>query len=190
MKNQIKILDNSLVEMVCKDTQDDKNIKVYFQEDVLEHVRTFDVEWKSWSRNRTNKVIKFIGATFLKPDGKQTNIQLKKIIGDYLYGEEKKFTLLNSNHFDLRSANIFPYESNSLNKIDTQKQTAVLRSNLAPLESIITTNTVPANTTNIKEDSIRVYEQGEQIIVIDLEKEDFILTLDKKYVDAIMKKLS
>lgn len=112
------------------------------------------------------------------------------MIGDYLYGEEKQFSLLNSNHFDLRSANIFPHESNSLHKMDNQKQMAVLRSNLVPLESMLTTNTVPTNTANIKQDSIRVYEKDEQVIVIDLEKEDFILTLDKKYVDAIMKKLS
>jgi len=190
MQNTFKVLGNGLVEMTCKDTQDAKNIEVYFHEDVLEYVRTFDVEWKSWSGKRKEKVFKFIGATYLKSDGNKTTIQLKKIIGDYLYGGEKQFTLLNSNHFDLRSANIFPYETNSLNKKDVQKQTAVLKSSLAPLESMITTNTVPANTPNIKEDSIRVYEQGEQIIVIDLEKKDFIFTLDRKYADAITKKLS
>lgn len=91
MKNQIKVLDNGLVEMICKDTQDDKHIKVYFQEDVLEHVSTFDVEWKSWSGNRKNKVFKFIGTTYLKSDGKKRTSSWRKWLGTICMGKKNNF---------------------------------------------------------------------------------------------------
>lgn len=66
----------------------------------------------------------------------------------------------------------------------------VLKNNLVPLTSILTKNTTTPNTANIESDSIRVYEQDSKVIIIDLQKEDFILCVDKKYVLAAIKKLS
>lgn len=190
MKNTINNLGNGFVEMICEDTQDKKEIKVYFNQDVLEHLSKFDVEWKSWSINRKYKVEKFIGASIVNKDGKKTNIQLKRVIGEFLYGTEKRFTLLNSHHYDLRSANIFPYGGSNFYKEDVQKQMSVLKNNLVPLHSILTKNTTTPNTANIESDSIRVYEQDSKVIIIDLQKDDFILTIDKKYVIAAIKKMS
>lgn len=121
MKNEINYLGNDFVEMICKDTLDNKTIKVYFNQDVLGHLTTIDVEWKSWSIRRENKVEKFIGASILNKDGKKTNIQLKRVIGEFLYSSEKRFTLLNSHHYDLRSSNIFPYAGSRFYKEDIQK---------------------------------------------------------------------
>lgn len=183
MYNEFKHVHNGLTVLFCKDTKAKRVVEVYLDTEIFHYISSLKVEWKSWSSTKKNKTVeKFIGGTN-EATGKAIN--LKKVIGDYLFGKGKHFTLINENHCDLRQCNIFAFKRGSMNSLSVRKEIAERRKELQPItqlnkreDKVTTANSNDAQTT---------IEYGEKILCLEGEKvvgefpKVFLSILQKKY---------
>jgi hypothetical protein len=180
MYNEVKHLHNGLTVLFCKDTKAKNIVEVYVDTEIYHYISSLKVEWKSWSGTRNGNVEKFIGGVN-ELTGKSIN--LKKVIGDYLFGKGKHFTLINGNHCDLRQCNIFSFKPGSLNNPSVKQQMKELRKQLLPLNQL---NKKEDTVTTANSNNVQIIEYKEKILI--LENEQVVSELPKAYINAILNK--
>ena len=139
------------------------------------------IEWKSWSSCKKNgSVEKFIGG-INELTGKSIN--LRKVIGDYLYGKDKHFTLINENHCDLRQCNIFPFKQGTMSSPAVRQEIEKLKEQLPPISKL---NEKGDTATTANSNNVQVIEYGDKILI--LENEQVVSEVERKHLTAILNK--
>ncbi|MEH7128217.1 hypothetical protein V7103_08365 [Neobacillus drentensis] len=181
MYNEFKHLHNGLTVLFCKDTKAKSVVEVYVDTEIYHYISSLKVEWKSWSSTKKKGTVeKFIGG-INESNGKAIN--LRKVIGDYLHGKGKHFTLINENHCDLRQCNIFPFKQGSMNNLSVRKEIAERRKQLQPINQL---NKKEDKVTTANSNNVQIIEYGEKILI--LEDEQVVSELPKVFLNAILKK--
>lgn len=111
MINQFEHLNNGLTIIFCENTQLKSIEEVYIDTTLFNYISAFNIEWKVWddskNKNDGNTKPKVVGGVDLDNDKKI--IFLKRLIGEYLYGKDFSYSLLNGDHLDLRQINLFKF---------------------------------------------------------------------------------
>lgn len=175
MINKFEHLENGLTTILCENTQKDILEEVFIDTDMFNYIRGFNVEWKIWDDSKKEidgEKAKIVGGTNID-SGKVQN--LKRLIGEYLYGEEYNFTLLNDDYYDLRKTNIFKFSvgTGHSSKVRTEKRN--LLEKLTPLKKDI--EIIEGN------NNVQVVEYLEKLLI--LQNNKVVVELNLEQANAV-----
>lgn len=175
MINRYEHLDNGLTIVFCENTQKDILEEVFIDTDMFNYIRGFNVQWKVWDDSRKEKngeKGKIVGGTNID-SGKIQN--LKRIIGEYLYGEEYNFTLLNDDYYDLRKSNIFKFSAGTGHSSKVRIEKSNLLEKLTPIKKDI--EIIQAN------NNVQVVEYSEKLLI--LQNNKVVVELNLEQANAV-----
>lgn len=171
MINRYEHLDSGLTIIFCENTQKDTLEEVFIDTDMFNYIKGFNVEWKVWDDSRKEKdgeKAKTVGGTNIDSGKIQ---KLKRIIGEYLYGEEYNFTLLNDDYYDLRKSNIFKFSVGTGHSSKVRIEKNILLDKLTPLKKDI--EIIQRN------NNVQVVEYQEKLLILQNNKVVVELSLEQ-----------
>lgn len=162
MINNYEHLSNGLTVILCMNTKLEKEEEVYVDTQMFNYINAFNVEWKVWDdakgKKAINNVPKVVGGTDLD-DNDNKIIFLRRLIGEYLYGESYHYSLLNENYYDLRRLNIFKFKPGTGHSRIVRAKKAKLLDELPKLEK--------KNDINIISSNVNVIEYESKLLIIE-----------------------
>lgn len=174
MLNKFEHLPNGLTVIFCTNTKEEREEEIYIDTEMFNYVNAFNVEWKVWE-DSGKKQEKFVGGVNLETD---KVINLKRLIGEYIFGSSYNFTLLNDDYVDHRNCNIFNFNPGTghSGRVRNMKEQKLIH--MAPLQkkediAIDTNNNV----------QVIEHEHHEMLLVVDENK--VALEIPFKYLEAI-----
>lgn len=173
MKNKFENLNNGLTKIYCKGIRTSDEVEIYIDTVALNCISKNDVEWKVYRGEHYKS--KEIKALF--PNGKIP--KLKSVIGEYFFGPDLRFSLIENNYTDLRLENIYAYPDKISHGRYLKKIKQELRDKLKTLNERQNGNIVNGEIQVIK------YHVGALLIkdykVIDNIEKEGIIALIKEY---------
>lgn len=171
MINDFEHLDNGLTIIFCRNTKEDVIEDVFINTKMFNYIRSFNVEWKIWDDN--SKKGKNVAGTNID-NGKILN--LKRVIGQYLYGEEYNFSLLNDNSNDLRNSNVFKFNVGTGHSSKVKSEKNQLLKELEPLIKDI--DIIPSNNNVLVvkyQDKLLLLQNNKVVVELDLEQANAVI---------------
>lgn len=172
MLNKFEHLSNGLTVIHCVNTQEDKIEEVYIDTDMFNYLKVFNVVWKIWNDSGNNE--KIVGGS--EPESGRV-INLKRVVGEYLFGTEYHYTLLNNDYRDHRKCNIFKFLPGTGH---SAKVRAIKKEKLAKLIAIQAKKDID-NTESI---NVQVLEYKDKILFI--ENNEVTHEIPAKYLEALI----
>jgi hypothetical protein len=160
MRNNYEHLSNGLTVIFCTNTKLDTEEEVYIDTQMFNYITAFNVEWKVWddSRGKGKNVPKIVGGIDLDHDDNKI-LFLRRLIGEYLYGDSYHYSLLNENFYDLRRMNIFKFKPGTGHSGKVRAERAKLLDKLSKLEK--------KNDINISASNVNVIEYEDKLLIIE-----------------------
>lgn len=172
MINKFEHLSNGLTLIYCLNTKEEREEKVYFDTDMFNYINAFNVEWKIWD-DSGKKTEKIVGGINLKTD---KILNLKRLIGEYLFGVEFNFTLLNGNYIDHRKCNVFNFSPGTGHSGKTKSIKEKKLSNMDTLQK-------KEDIDILQNNNVQVVEYNEKVLIVD--NHVVVNEIPFKYLDAI-----
>ncbi|MFP7492970.1 hypothetical protein SFC66_04200 [Terribacillus saccharophilus] len=163
MINDFKHLSQGLTVIFCNNTLLKSIEEVYVDTTLFNYISAFNVEWKIWVDKKGNNVSgkrdRVVGGVDL--DNDRRIVFLKRLIGEYLHGQDYSYSLLNGDYFDLRNDNIYKFKNGTGHSSQVRAEKKELLQLLPSLAKMVDTDIMASNI------DVKIVEYHNQLLVIE-----------------------